>query len=145
VSNGVVFVTTNTNVVARNASTGGLLWSTRATGAGDNISSALAVDGATVVAATSRYLEAFRASNGTRIWRFDGGSDSTDYAVPAIAHGVVYAGSIGYGLQAVNEATGHVYYTSHHRYCESPVVSHARIWASCLDSHGVEQETAFGL
>jgi hypothetical protein len=65
--------------------------------------------------------------------------------VPAIANGVVYAGSIGPGLQAVNEATGHVYFTSHNGYCESPVVSHARVWASCLDSQGGEQETAFGL
>jgi outer membrane protein assembly factor BamB len=144
VSNGVVYTTTNTNVVARSASTGGLLWSTRATGTGD-VTNSTAVDGATVVVTTSRYVEAFRASTGTRIWRVDGGSDSSDYAVPAIANGVVYAGSIGNGLQAVNEATGHIYFTSHHPYCESPVVSHARVWASCLESQGAEQEIAFGL
>jgi outer membrane protein assembly factor BamB len=145
VSNGVVYMTTNTNVIARSASTGGLLWSTRATGTGDVTNSTVAVDGATVVVATSRYLEAFRASTGTRIWRVDGGSDSSDYAVPAIANGVVYAGSIGNGLQAVNEATGHNYFTSHHPYCQSPVISHARVWASCLESQGAEQEIAFGL
>ncbi len=138
VSNGVVYIQSVNDLVALDASTGALIWSSPTMG-GDAVSSLTpAVDGNTVVVGTTRYLIAFNATTGARRWTIDGGFDTTDYLVPAIANGVVYAGSIGIGLQAVGEASGKVLF-SHGSNCWSAIVSHGKVYAACGD-----EMTVFG-
>ncbi len=97
VSGGVAFVQTANDLQAFNAATGTSLWSA-ATEAGNVVSSLTpAVDGSTVVVGTTRYLIAFSASTGHRLWTYDAGSDYAEFLPPAIANGVVYAGSGGNG------------------------------------------------
>jgi outer membrane protein assembly factor BamB len=130
VSNGVVYIQAVNNLVARNASTGALLWSSH-TMSGNSVSSLTpALDGNTIVVGTTRYLIAFNATSGARLWTIDGGSGSTDYLVPAIANGVVYAGSIGRGLQAVDEASGKVLFSGG-SICWSAIVSHGEVFLPC--------------
>jgi outer membrane protein assembly factor BamB len=133
VSNGVAFVQDQDFLDAFNARTGHLLWSSPHMPSPPSL--APAVDGSTVVVGTPRFLIAFAASDGHRLWTVDGGSNRTDYFPPAIANGVVYAGSVGKGLQAVNEATGAVLFTSTppggFAPCLIPIVSHGAVWASC--------------
>jgi len=136
VNNGVVFIQTANNVVALDSTTGSLLWSSH-TMSGDIVSSLTpTVDGATVVVGTVRYLIAFDATTGARRWTIDGGSDFTDYLVPAIANGVVYAGSIGNGLQAIDESTGHVVFSAD-GICWSPIVAHSQVYVACGDGMSV--------
>jgi outer membrane protein assembly factor BamB len=130
VNNGVVFIQTANNVVALDSTTGSLLWSSH-TMSGDIVSSLTpTVDGATVVVGTVRYLIAFDATTGERRWTIDGGTDFTDYLVPAIANGVVYAGSIGNGLQAIDETTGEVLFSANGN-CWSPIVAHSQVYLAC--------------
>jgi outer membrane protein assembly factor BamB len=130
VNNGVVFIQTANDVVALDSTTGSLLWSSH-TMSGDIVSSLTpTVDGATVVVGTVRYLIAFDATTGERRWTIDGGTDFTDYLVPAIANGVVYAGSIGNGLQAIDEMTGEVLFSANGN-CWSPIVAHSQVYLAC--------------
>jgi outer membrane protein assembly factor BamB len=136
VSNGVVYLQTKNNLVARNASTGALLWSSPTIG-GDNITSLTpAVDGHTVVVGTPDSLIAYNTTSGARRWAISGGED---YATPAIANGVVYSGSIENGLQAIDEASGRVLFSGSF-ICGNPVVANGRVYATC----GFHV-TAFGL
>lgn len=140
VSGGVVFVQTANNLQAYNASTGALKW-TAATESGDVVSSLTpAVDGSTVIVGTTRYLIAFSASTGHRLWTYNSGTDGTEFLPPAIANGVVYAGSGGNGLQAFKEATGGVLYSDNVGFCWSAVVSNGTVYAPCTDG-----ETVWGL
>jgi len=104
---------------------------------GNNVSSLTpSVDGTTVVVGTVRSLIAFDATTGARRWTIDGGSDLTDYLVPSIANGVVYAGSIGNGLQAIDETTGHVVFSAD-GVCWSPIVAHNQVYVACDDGMSV--------
>jgi eukaryotic-like serine/threonine-protein kinase len=139
VNDGVVYIQTANSLVALNAITGALLWSSH-TMSGNAVSSLTpAVDGKTVVVGTTRYLIAFNAMTGARRWTIDGGSDFADYLVPSIANGVVYAGSIGGGMQAIDERTGDVLFSAD-GICWSPIVAHSRIYVACNDGM-----TVFGL
>jgi len=136
VNDGVVYIQTANNVVARSASTGALLWSSP-TMPGNVVSSLTpAVDGAIVVVGTVRFLIAFDAATGARLWTIDGGTDFTDYLVPSIANGVVYAGSIGNGLQAIDEASGDLLFSAD-GLCWSPIVAHGQIYVACDDGMSV--------
>ena len=136
VSAGVVFLQSAHDLQAFNASTGAVLW-TKPTEGGNSVSSLTpAVDGSTVVVGTTRYLIAFAASNGARLWTYNSGSDLTEYLPPAIANGVVYAGSIGIGLQAFSEAHGTVLYTNRSA-CWSAIVSHGEVYAPCTGGETV--------
>ena len=141
VSGGVVFVqsingTTGGHLQAFNATSGARLWSV-VTEAGNSYSSLTpAVDGSTVVVGTTRYLIAFAAGTGSRLWTYDTGTSFTDFLPPSIANGVVYAGSIGNGLQAVRESTGVVLYTSRSN-CWSAIVSHSEVFAPCTGGETV--------
>jgi outer membrane protein assembly factor BamB len=140
VSGGVAFVQTANDLQAYNASTGGSLWAA-VTESGDVVSSLTpAVDGSTVIVGTTRYLIAFAASTGNRLWTYDTGSDGTEFLPPAIANGVVYAGSGSNGLQAFNEATGAVLYSDNVGFCWSAVVSNGFVYAPCTLG-----ETVWGL
>jgi outer membrane protein assembly factor BamB len=139
VSGGVAFVQSANNLQAYNATTGAPKWSA-ATESGDVVASLTpAVDGSTVIVGTTRYLIAFSASTGHRLWTYDSGSDNTVFLPPGIANGVVYAGS-GNGLQAFNEATGAVLYSDDVGFCWSAVVSNGTVYAPCTDG-----ETVWGL
>jgi outer membrane protein assembly factor BamB len=135
VSGGVVFVqsidgTTGGHLQAFNATSGALLW-TVATEPGNIFSSLTpAVDGSTVVVGTMRYLIAFAASTGSRVWTYDTGTIATGFLPPTLANGVVYAGSLSNGLQAVKESTGAVLYTNGSD-CSSAIVSHGEVFAAC--------------
>jgi eukaryotic-like serine/threonine-protein kinase len=141
VSGGVVFVqsiigTTGGHLQAFNATSGALLW-TVATEPGNMFSSLTpAVDGSTVVVGTMRYLIAFAAGTGSRLWTYDTGTIATGFLPPTIANGVVYAGSLSNGLQAVKESTGVVLYTNGSD-CWSAIVSHGEVFASCLGGETV--------
>jgi outer membrane protein assembly factor BamB len=134
VSGGVVFLQSANDLQAFNTSTGALLWA-KVTDTGGSSSLTPAVDGSTVVVGTSRYLIAFAAATGARLWTFDSGSNN-DYLAPSIANGVVYAGSIGLGLQALNEANGNVLYTNGQN-CWYAIVSHGQVFAQCLGGETV--------
>ncbi len=133
VSGGVAFVQGTDTVYAFNASTGGLLW-TSATGHVSN-PRAPAVDGSTVVVGAGGSLVALSASDGHQLWILNSGSPTADYRTPAIANGVVYAGSFGngplaIGLQAVNETTGKVLFTGRGS-CLPAIVSHGSVYVEC--------------
>jgi outer membrane protein assembly factor BamB len=139
VNKGVVYIQRANDLVALDATTGAALWSS-ATMSGDAVSSLTpAVDGTTVVVGTVRYLIAFDATTGARRWTIDGGTESTDYAVPAIANGVVYAASLEHGMQAIEEATGDVLFSGG-SICWSPIVSHHQVYSPCVGGM-----TVFGL
>jgi serine/threonine-protein kinase len=130
VNSGVIYIQRANDLVALDATTGAALWSS-ATMGGNAVSSLTpAVDGTTVIVGTVRYLIAFDATTGDRRWTIDGGTESTDYAVPAIANGVVYASSLDHGMQAVEEATGDVLFSGG-SICWSPIVSHHKVYAPC--------------
>jgi outer membrane protein assembly factor BamB len=138
VNDGVVYLQRANDLVARSASTGAFLWSAH-TMSGTSVSSLTpAVDGKTVVVGTTRYLIAFNAMTGARRWTIDGGFETTDYLVPAIANGVVYAGSIGGGMQAIDEMRGDVLFSAD-GICWSPIVAHSKIYVAC------NEMTVFGL
>jgi outer membrane protein assembly factor BamB len=141
VSGGEVYIETTDSVAAYSASTGGQLWSST-TAPGDVYSSLdVAIDGSTVVAATPQYVIAFNATSGARLWTYDSSNSSTDYLPPAIANGVVYAGSIGDGLQAFSEASGEVLYSHSMLSFGSPIVSNSAVYL--VDGSG--QMRVFGL
>ncbi len=147
VSNGVVYTVTRTNLIARHASTGSLIWSKPVpTNGVGGIEQSPTVDGNTVIVSSDRFVVAFNAATGAVRWRVDGGSSSTDYLLSAAANGVVYIAGIGVGLQAVDEATGAVLYSSHSVSCFDPIVSHSRVYATCYPG-GTSGEylQAFGL
>jgi outer membrane protein assembly factor BamB len=98
------------------------------------------VDGSTLIATTPEYVIAFNATSGVRLWAYDSGSDATGYLPPAVANGVVYAGSLGDGLQAFNEASGEVLYSHSMESYGSPIVSKGAVY---LTGNGEMQ--VFGL
>jgi outer membrane protein assembly factor BamB len=130
VNGGVVYIQRANDLVALDASTGAVLWSSPTMGGNAVSSLTAAVDGTTVVVGTVRYLIAFDAATGARLWTIDGGTDSTDYGVPAIANGVVYAASLDHGMQAIDEATGDVLFSGG-SICWDPIVAHAKVYSAC--------------
>jgi outer membrane protein assembly factor BamB len=140
VSNGVVYVQGHLVLDAFNATTGALLWTSPTMSQGV---STPAVDGSTVVVSTWKYLIAFGASDGHRLWTLDGGADQQ----PVIANGVVYADTLHgtlYGLQALSEASGAVLRPGGFAPCAVPaIVSHGAVWATCQGKYGAVAE--FGL
>jgi outer membrane protein assembly factor BamB len=148
VSGGVVYMTTTTQLVARSASNGALLWSASVPNADPQTSgSPPSVDGTTVIVSTQRGITAFNSATGQQRWTYNSGSDTSDYLVSAIANGVVYAGALQLGLQAFNEATGELLYTSPNMLsCTNPIVSSARVYAICEPRDTlVRQVLAFGV
>jgi hypothetical protein len=128
VSGGVVYLENINTVAAYSASTGSQLWISP-TVPGDSYTSLdPALDGSTLIATTPEYVIAFNATSGVRLWAYDSGSDATDYDPPAIANGVVYAGSLGDGLQAFNEASGAVLYSHSMASYGSPIVSKSAVY-----------------
>jgi outer membrane protein assembly factor BamB len=130
VSGGLVYIQTPNGLVARDASDGSPMWSVPLDSWGGYLTPA--VHGDTVIAATARYLRAFDASSGAARWTTDGGPTAF-YGTPALANGVVYAGSLENGLQAVDEATGRVLYSSRDdalRSCDNPVVSQGVVYVA---------------
>jgi outer membrane protein assembly factor BamB len=138
VSGGVAYVQGPRHVSAFNAMTGALLWSSFIEMTNVISGTAPAVDGNTVVVGTDRYLIALSATTGSRLWTIDGGTNAS-YLEPAIANGVVYASSLGHGLQAVDESTGHVLF-SYSSFCLGATVSRGTVYADCGDNM-----TTFGL
>jgi outer membrane protein assembly factor BamB len=145
VSGGLVYIQTANSLVARDASDGSPVWSVSLDSWGGYLTPV--VDGDTVVAATARYLRAFDATSGGARWTTDGGP-SAYYGTPALANGVVYAGSLENGLQAVDEATGRVLYSSRADAlwsCDNPVVSQAAVYVPCDLGGWAHQMSVFGL
>jgi len=145
VSGGLVFIQTPDGLVARNASDGSSVWSVPLDSWGGDLTPA--VDGDTIVAATARYVRAFAASSGAPRWTVDGGAGAY-YRTPALANGVVYAGSLENGLQAVDQATGQVLYTSRPDSvwsCDDPVVGHGVVYVPCHLDGWQYQMDVFGL
>jgi outer membrane protein assembly factor BamB len=145
VSGGLVYIQTANSLVARDASDGSPVWSVPLDSWGGYLTPV--VDGDTVVAATARYLRAFDATSGAARWTTDGGP-SAYYGTPALANGVVYAGSLENGLQAVDEATGQVLYSSRADAlwsCDNPVVSQGAVYVPCDLGGWVHQMSVFGL
>jgi outer membrane protein assembly factor BamB len=145
VSGGLVYIQTPNSLVARDASDGSSMWSVPLDSYGGYLTPV--VDGDTVVAATARYLRAFDAISGAARWTTDGGQ-SASYGTPALANGVVYAGSFENGLQAVDEATGRVLYSSRTDSlwsCDNPVVSQGGVYVPCDLGGWAHQMSVFGL
>jgi outer membrane protein assembly factor BamB len=145
VSGGLVYIQTANSLVARDASDGSPVWSVSLDSWGGYLTPV--VDGDTVVAATARYLRAFDATSGGARWTTDGGP-SAYYGTPALANGVVYAGSLENGLQAVDEATGRVLYSSRADAlwsCDNPVVSQGTVYVPCDLGGWAHQMSVFGL
>jgi outer membrane protein assembly factor BamB len=145
VSGGLVYIQTPNSLIARDASDGSPVWSVSLDSWGGYLTPV--VDGDTVVAATARYLRAFDATSGAARWTADGGP-SAYYGTPALANGVVYAGSLENGLQAVDEATGRVLYSSRTDAlwsCDNPVVSQGAVYVPCYLDGWKYQMTVFGL
>jgi outer membrane protein assembly factor BamB len=135
VSGGVVFLQSVNQLQAFKATTGALLWSSVTVSGNSGSQLTPAVDGSTVVVATQRYVMAFAAKTGRRLWTVDGGLDLSNYSIPSIANGVVYAGSLANGLQAVRESDGVILYTGGQG-CWNAVVSHGSVYAYCMGSGG---------
>ncbi len=139
VSAEVAYLAGSNSLEAYDAASGTLLWSSPlANGAYE-----AAVDGSTVVVGDGQYLTAFAAASGRQLWRVDSGSPTTDYSLPAIANGVIYAASLGQGLQAVDEVTGSVLYSKPGA-CLNPLVASGSVYSACLGAGGFAV-TAFQL
>ncbi len=103
VDNGVVYVGSSDRngpvCMALNAADGALIWNFSTA---EEVQCAPAVYEGIVYINAHGYLYALNAANGKLLWNYDtifGGS-------PAVANGIVYAGSVDYGFYALNAKTG---------------------------------------
>jgi outer membrane protein assembly factor BamB len=138
VSGGVAYVEGGSHLSAFNAATGALIWSSRTQNTNSISGTAVAVDGTTAVVGTPQFLIAFDTTSGKRLWTINGGPVAS-YLEPAVANGVVYAGSLGIGLQAVDEKSGRILFT-HKSFCLGAIVSRGTVYDDCGGNM-----TAFGL
>ena len=102
VSGGVVYVGSDSDVYALDASTGDLIWSYET---GDYVFSSPAVSGGVVyVGSTDNRVYALDASTGDLIWSYETGDEV--WSSPEVSGGVVYVGSRDNRVYALDASTG---------------------------------------
>ncbi len=130
----MVYVGTGeTHVVALNAKTGALIWSS-ATDGSVSVSPAVA-DGIVYVACNTGYssgsVEALKASTGEFIWKTGVGGAYP----PIVANGVVYVGTVNDAVYALNARTGASLwsYTTGNSIISSPAVVNGVLYVTSED------------
>jgi outer membrane protein assembly factor BamB len=132
--NNVVYVGTGeTHVLALNAQTGALIWSTPTDGS-VSVSPALA-NGILYIASNTSYssgsVEALNAANGALIWKTGVGGASP----PIVANGVVYVGTVNHAVYALNAGTGALLwsYTTGNSITSTPAVVNGILYVTSED------------
>ncbi len=104
----VYFIGGDHSVSALNGTTGALLWksATGSSGAPPAATSSCLVSDALVVCGDGGVI-AFRRSDGSQQWRFDGNGDHPGTFLLRATHGLIFTGSSGHGtIYALDAATG---------------------------------------
>jgi outer membrane protein assembly factor BamB len=147
VSGGKAFLINLANCAmqAFDANSGVPVWTTPPVTAAGYCGDEEATDGAVVVENSGRYLIGLAANTGTQLWSLDAGTFPAGFSGgPAIANGVVYVSQTSGGLEAIDEATGRVLYSSGIG-CGTQIVAHSSVYAWCTSASMPLEMTVFGL
>lgn len=130
---GKVFVSSNSGFQALSASTGSVIWTSKAVG-GFYASPALS-DGTVYVGATSGNFYALSAAKGAIKWTTPVGGDVVSSAV--VVDGVVYFGCADHNVYALNAATGAILWTfaTGDEIESSPAVVNGVLYIGSIDTY----------